>query len=112
MGGVKEAAQWSEGARAADGRCPGGSRDPHGDAGGTVVSGAADACEHIAEHQPKFMLLTPFQANTRMRTPQGTKPNALYQIKPSDASDTNAGQDKQGNTTGDQDALVIPGEAK
>jgi hypothetical protein len=47
-----------------------------------------------------------------MRTPQGTKPNALYQIKPSDASDTNAGQDTQGNTIGDQDALVTPDEAK
>jgi hypothetical protein len=112
MGGAKETAQWGEGARAADGRCPDGSRDPHGDAGGKVVSGAADACQHIAQHQPKFMLLTPFQANTRMRTPQGTKANELYQIKPSDASDTNAGQDTHGNTIGDQDALVTPDEAK
>jgi hypothetical protein len=92
MGGAQEEAQWSEGARDADGWCPDGSRDPHGDAGGKVVSAAADACEHIAQHQPKFML--------------------LYQMKPSAASDTKAGQDTQGNTIGDQDALVKQGEAK
>ena len=85
MGGGKEAAHWGDGAHAADGLGPCGSRDPHGDAGGNVLSGAADACEHIGQHQPLFMLVTPLQANTRMRTPQGTKPNAWYQMKPSDA---------------------------
>jgi len=85
MGGGKEAAHWGDGAHAADGLGPCGSRDPHGDAGGKVLSGAADACEHIGSHQPHFMLVTQLHANTRMPTPQWTKPNAWFQMKPSDA---------------------------
>ena len=45
MGGGKEAAHWGDGAHAADGLGACGSRDPHGDAGENVLSGAADACD-------------------------------------------------------------------
>jgi hypothetical protein len=36
----------------------------------------------------------------------------LHKVKPSAASDTNAGQDTQDNTIADQEALVTPDEAK
>jgi hypothetical protein len=60
----------------------------------------------------QVLYLTPTQVKTHRATPWGTKMHWLHQVKPSAASDTNAGQDTLDNTIADQDALVTPDEAK